>query len=93
VAQSRTVVTVRNKAVDATLIFQPSDEDIITLQITRVDTTLILASMYCDRQKPIEEDLTKVDKILKQDIREGVIIAVDSNASSTIWHKKKQTTG
>ena len=58
------------------LISQLSDEDTITLEITRGDTTLI-ASMYWDRQKPIEQDLTKVDKILKHGIREGVIIAME----------------
>jgi len=68
------------------LISQHSDEDTITLEITREDTTLILASMYWDRQKAIEQDLTKVDKILKPGIREGVIIAMDSNARSTTWH-------
>jgi len=68
------------------LISQLSDADTITLEITRGDTTLILASMYLDRQKSIEQDLTKVDKILKHGIREGVIIAMDSNARSTTWH-------
>jgi hypothetical protein len=85
-AQSRTAITIRNKEVDAMLISQLSDEDNITLEITRGDTTLILASMYWDRQKPIEQDLTKFDKILKHGIREGVIIAMDSNARSTTWH-------
>ena len=68
------------------LISQLSDEDIITLEITRGDTTLILASMYWDTQKPIEQGLNKVDKILKHGIRKGVIIAIDSNARSTTWH-------
>jgi len=53
------------------LISQLSDEDTITLEITRGDTTLILASMYWNRQNPIEQDLIKVDKILKHGIREG----------------------
>ena len=39
--------------------------------------------MYWDRQKPIEQDLTKVDKILKHGIRRVVVIAMDSNSSST----------
>ena len=68
------------------LISELSDQDTITLEITRGDTTLILASMYWDRQKPIEQDLTKFDKILKHGIREGVIIAMDRNARSKTWH-------
>ena len=67
------------------LISQLSDEDMITLEITRGNTTIILASMYFDRQKPIEQELTKVDTILQHAKREGAIIAMDSNARSTSW--------
>jgi hypothetical protein len=73
--------------VDATLITQLSDEDIITLEITSGDTTIILASMYFDRQKPLEHDLTKVDAILQHAKRVGAIIAMGSNARSS-WHDK-----
>jgi len=65
-AQSLTSITIRNKVVGAMLISQLSDEDTITLEITRGETTQILASMYWDRQKTIEEDLNKFEKILKQ---------------------------
>jgi hypothetical protein len=64
-ARSRSAVIITNRKVDAMLISQLSDEDTITLEITRGDTTIILASMYFDRQKPIEQDLTKVDMILQ----------------------------
>jgi len=68
------------------LISQLSDKDTITLEIIRVDTTLILVSMYWDRQKPIEQEPTKVDNMIKHGIREGVIIAMASNALWTTWH-------
>ena len=42
--------------------------------------------MYFDRQKPVGQDLNKVDKILQHAEKEGVIIAMDSNARSTSWH-------
>jgi len=75
------------------LISQLSVEDIITLDITRGDTKLILASMYWDRQKPIEQDLTKVDKILKHGIREGVIIAMDRKQGRQHGMTQQETTG
>ena len=50
-ARSRAAVIITNRKVDATLITQLSDEDTITLEITSGDTTIILASMYIDRQK------------------------------------------
>jgi len=64
-ARSRAAVIITNRKVDATLITQLSDEDTITLEITNGDTTIIRASMYFDRQKPLEHDLTKVDTILQ----------------------------
>ena len=82
-ARRRAAVIITNRKVDATLITQLSDEDAITLEITNCDTTIILASMYIDRQKPLEHDLDKVDKILQQAKRVGAIIAMDSNARST----------
>jgi hypothetical protein len=47
--------------------------------------------MYWDRQKPIEQDLNKVDKILQHGKTVGVIITMDNNARSTSWHDR--TTG
>jgi hypothetical protein len=85
-ARSRAAVIITNRQVDATLITQLSDEDTITLEITNGNTTIILASMYFDRQKPIEHDLIKVDTILKHAEKVGVVIAMDSNARSTSWH-------
>jgi len=69
--------------VDATLLTKLSDDDKITLEITSGDTTIILASIYFNRQKPLQHDLTKVDAILQNAKRVGAIIAMDSNARST----------
>jgi exonuclease III len=90
-ARSRTAVIITNRNVDATLISQLSDEDTITLEITRSNTTIILASMYYDRQNPTEQDLTRVDTILQHAKREGAITAMDSNARSTSWHDTTTT--
>ena len=92
-AQIRTAITIRNKEVDAMLISQLSDEDTITLEITRGDTVIILVSMYWDRQKTIEQDLNKVDKILQHGKKVEVIITMDSNAWSTFGTTQQLTTG
>jgi hypothetical protein len=42
--------------------------------------------MYLDRQQSIEQDLVKVDTILQHAKREGAVITLDSNASSTAWY-------
>jgi hypothetical protein len=91
-ARSRAAVIITNRKVDATLITQLSDEEKITLEISG-DTTIILASMYFDRQKPLEYDLTKVDAILQHAKRVGAFIAMDSNARSTSWHDTRSNRG
>jgi len=50
--QSRTSITIRNKAVDTMLISQHLDKDTITLEITRRDTTLTLASCTGTERNP-----------------------------------------
>jgi sugar/nucleoside kinase (ribokinase family) len=87
-----TAVIITNRKVDATLI-QLSDEDAITLEITSGDTAIILVSMYFDRQKPLEHDLTKVDAILQHAKRVGAIIKMDNNARSTSWHDATKNRG
>jgi exonuclease III len=84
-AGSRATVIITNRKVEAALITQLLDEDTTTLEITCEDTSLILASMYFNRQESLEHDLTKVDAILYHAKRVEVIIAIDSNARS-IWH-------
>jgi hypothetical protein len=79
--------------VDAALITQLPVEDTTTLEITSGDTTIILASMYFNRQKPLEHDLTKVDAILQHAKRVGAIIATDSNARSKSWHDTTNNRG
>jgi len=49
--------------------------------------------MYLDRQKPVEQDRNKVDKILQHGKRVGVIITLDSNARSTSWHDTTNNRG
>jgi hypothetical protein len=49
--------------------------------------------MYFDRQKPIEQDLTKVNTISQHAKREGEIIAMASNARSTSWHDTTNNRG
>ena len=78
---------------DATLLTKLSDDDKITLEITSGDTTIILASIYFNRQKPLQHDLTKVDAILQNAKRVGAIIAMDSNARSTSWHDTTSNRG
>jgi len=80
--RSRKSVIITNWNVDATQISQHSDEDTITLEVTRGKTAFILGRLYFNRQKSKEQDLAKFDTILQHAKRIRVIIAMDSKVRS-----------
>ena len=85
-ARSRAAIIVTNNRIDAMLITQLSDADAVTVEITRGDLKIIIASMYFDRGNPLGPDLAKIEAILQHAKGLGVIISMDSNAKSTLWH-------
>jgi len=42
--------------------------------------------MYFDSRKDIEEDIRQLEKVMDYTKTNGLIIAVDSNARSKMWH-------
>jgi len=58
--RSRKAIVVTNKHIDVVLLKQHSDTDAIVAEITVDGVKLIMASMYCDIGRPIEEDLSKI---------------------------------
>jgi hypothetical protein len=72
--------------IDAILLTQLSDED-VTIMETRVGSgTFMIASMYFDIERPIEDDLQKKQAIITHAKETGIIFAIDSNTRSTSWH-------
>jgi len=47
--------------------------------------TFVVASMYFDIKRPIDEDLEKMQAVLKHASGTEMVFAIDSNARSTIW--------
>jgi len=84
--RSRAAIIVTNNRIDATVITQLSDADAVTIEITKGDLKIIIASMYLDRCKPLGPDMAKIEAILQHAKGLGVTISMDSNARSTLWH-------
>jgi ribosomal protein L18 len=82
----RAAVVATNNQIDAMLIHQLSDADMVAVQIINGNTKIIAASMYFDRENQIEHDLDKTESILHHAKNTGVLIASDCNARSTLWH-------
>jgi hypothetical protein len=70
------------------LIHQLSDADSVVIEILKGNTKIIAASMYFDKGKQIEQDITKIGAILQHAENTKVLIASDCNARSTLWHDK-----
>jgi exonuclease III len=85
-ARSRAAVIITNRGLDAMLLMQFSDADTTTVEITSGNLQIIIARMYLGRNYPLEPDLAKIEAILQHAKGVGVIIAMDSNAKSTLWY-------
>lgn len=86
--RKRAAVVVANKFIDAIMLHQLSDEDMVVLEITIGSQKFYAASMYMDIRRDINMDFNKLDNILKFHSGTGVLIAVDSNARSSMWHDR-----
>jgi hypothetical protein len=84
----RAAVVATNNQIDAMLIHQLSDADMVAVEITKGNTKIIAASTYFDRKDQIEHDLIKTESVLHHTKNRGVLIASDRNARSTLWHDK-----
>ena len=88
----RAAIVVANNKLDTMLIQQLSDSDAVTVEITIGNLNIILVSMYCDWEKPIEPDLAKMEFAIQHAKGTAVLFATDSNARSTMWHDKLTNT-
>jgi len=84
--RSRAAVVVTNNQLDAILIKQLSDADTVAVEIINGSLKFILVSTYFDRENPAELDLVKIEAVMQHAKGAGVLIAMDSNSRSILWH-------
>ena len=84
--RKRAAIVVINKQIDALLISQLSEEDIVVVEIIQGNLKFIAASIYLDIENEITMDLYKIENILQFAKGRGLIVAMDSNARSKTWH-------
>ena len=71
--KKRAAIMVTNKSIDALLIHQISEEDIVVIEVTHGNKNFIVASIYLDIRKEITEDFNKIKNILQLAKGEGII--------------------
>ena len=89
--RKRAAVLIANNQIDAILINQISNEDAAVVELTLGTLRFYAVSMYLDIERDINVDLAKMDNILSFTRGDGLLIAMDSNARSTMWHDTVRT--
>jgi hypothetical protein len=84
--KSRAAIILTNDNIDAVLIKQLCDRDNVILELRYKNTRILAASMYLDLNEEIDNKTAKIDEILQYSKDSGILIAMDSNSRSTIWH-------
>jgi hypothetical protein len=79
-------IVVTNKQTGTLLIKQLLDKDTVVLEVVNNEVKIILVSMCFDLNQHIENDLNKIEAIIHHAKGAGVLLTMDSNSRSTLWH-------
>lgn len=83
--RKRAAIIINNKNIDAILISNLSNEDVITIEIIYNKLHFTGVSMYLDRTRNIKDDFKILDNILDNRISKG-LLCMDSNSRSKAWY-------
>ena len=86
--KNRTAIIIANKNIDAVLIKQLSDRDTVVIEMRYKSIGILAASIYCDINEDIDKNTSKIDEILRFNKSTGILIAMDSNSRSAVWHDR-----
>ena len=84
--KKRAAVVINSKKVDAILITQISDEEATVVELRLGRAIIIVASIYFDIKRSIQEDLKKMQAVINHAKGIEKIFSIDSNARSTSWN-------
>ena len=84
--KTRAAIILINDKIDAILINQLSDEDMVVVEITTSRSRFFTISMYLDILQELENDTKKMGGVLHYTRGKGVIIGMDSNSRSRSWY-------
>ena len=84
--RKRAAIILACKYIDALLLSQLSDEDAVVLEIRLKQIRFYAASIYMDITEDINLDMRKIDNMIIFTKGLGMLLAMDSNARSSMWH-------
>ena len=84
--RSRAAIIITNENIDAVLINQLCDRNNVVLELKYKSIRIFVASMYLDKNEETDTNMAKVDEIIQISKGSSILIAMDSNARSKVWH-------
>jgi hypothetical protein len=84
--RKRAAVIVNNNHIDAVVVKQVSDEDATLIEFSCKGLTFYGASIYFAIDCDMGQDFRKVEEIRELTRGKGLIISMDSNSRSKLWH-------
>ena len=84
--RKRTAIVINNDQLDVTLITQLSNEDCVTVEVHSEAVKFYSVSMYFGSHRDKEKDIRQLEKVMDYTKGNGLIIAMDRNAGSKMWH-------
>lgn len=79
-------VVVADERVAATLLSQYSDRNTVVVSLEYCNRVVYCVSMYCQFSDRIEPYIDKIDVICRALRGKDIIVCMDSNAKSQLWH-------
>lgn len=84
----KSAIAVFNKNLDILKIEQYSNTHIVCAEVKAEKTGIYFISAYMQHSEPIEPYLQHLDKILRGLQGKQIVLCMDSNANSTLWHSR-----
>lgn len=84
--RKKSAIIINNNNIDAIAVRQLSNEDTTLLELRHGDLNFYGAILYLPIDRDIERDVESIDKIVQHTKGEGIVISVDSNSRSKLWH-------
>lgn len=79
-------IIVHNPLIETTEISQLCDSRMIYVEVLKKEGGFIVANLYFQFNEEIEPYINKIRQIIDQHSVKPIIITMDTNAKSTLWH-------
>ena len=84
--KKRAAIILNNNKIDAVAVQQVSDEDATLIEFSYKGLNFYGASLYFAIDQDLGRDIGKVEEIRKLTRGKGLILSIDSNSRSKLWH-------